>query len=157
MFRRPLAAKAAAGKNLSPESAKWTWKMPLQIELSLSVNLPRPWARVSSSAQTTTNAVPPSSLGLGSPARLGKLLQRNAVPPALSEQAPLVPMSLMLVMTVSLGWTQEAPPSVDSSSLSWSGDASQLHHAVITLPLASKAGLVPLPHSLVTLIMSDAP
>src|SRR3984893_18686903 len=163
MFRRPFAAKAAAGKNLSPESEKSTWKKlnpvgPPHVEPALSEIRPRPWASVSSSAQTTTNAVPPSSAGVGSPARLGKLLQRKAVPPALSEHAPSgEPISLMFVMTVSLGWAQEAPPSVDSSSLSWRGEVSQLHHAAIRSPLASKAGLVPLPHRLAMLMLSEPP
>src|SRR5579859_6300097 len=163
MFRRPSAAKAAAGKNLSPASWKSTPKKanpvgPPHDEPALSVMRPRPWAMVSSSAQTTTNACPPSSEGLGSPARLGKLLQRNAVPPAFSAHALSgSPISLMFVMTVSLGCTQEAPPSVDSSSLSCRGEVSQLHHAAIASPLASNAGLVPLPHRLAMLMLSEPP
>src|SRR5712691_11323629 len=162
MFRRPSGAKAAAGKNLSPWSEKSTWKKlkpvgPPQVEPSSSEIRPRPCARVSRSSQTTTKAVPPSSAGLGSPARLGKLLHRKAVPPLLSEQVASVPTSLTLVTTVSLGWSHEAPPSVDSSSLIWRGDVSQLHHAAISSPLALKAGLVPLPHRLAMLMLSEAP
>src|SRR2546421_5955767 len=167
MLRRPLGEKAAQGKNLSPASARSPLKAlkpagPPQVEPPSSEMTPRTWARPPSRlSQTTTNALPPSSLGLGSPTRLGKLLQRNAVPPRLSSQKPWpvpepsAPTLLMSVMRGSIVWLHEAPPSEDSSCLS-SPAWSQLHQATISSPLASKAGLVPLPHRLSGKLMALA-
>ena len=160
MLRRPSRAKAAQGKNLSPSSPRSARKAlnpvgPPQVEPPSSEITPWTWVRTSLLSQTTTNALPPSSPGLGSPARLGKLLQRKAVPPKWSEQVPSVPTSATSVMSGSMVWLQEAPPSVDSSSLSWLA-WSQLHQATISSPLASKAGLVPLPHRLSGKLMAFA-
>jgi hypothetical protein len=57
-------------------------------------------------ANTATKALPPASDGLGSPARLGKLLHRNAEPPKFSAHAPLgplLPISVTPEITVLFG------------------------------------------------------
>src|SRR2546429_8190275 len=94
MLRRPLGEKAAQGKNLSPASAKSPLEAlklagPPQVEPPSSEMTPRTWARPPSRlSQKTTNALPPSPMGLVSPTRLGELLKRNADLPRLSSQQP---------------------------------------------------------------------
>src|SRR5438045_1485207 len=74
-------------------------------------------------AHVATNAWLPASPAFGSPASDGKLLQRKAVPVVAvsSLHAPVNGFSIgfSALTTVSLGAVQEAPPSVDSSSLTF--------------------------------------
>ena len=109
----------------------------------------------SSLANTTKKAVPPASAGLGSPARLGKLLQRNTVPPAFRSQPDssraLTPE--MMVLEEAVQW---APPSVESSSSMLKAPL-QSSQATMASPLASNAGEVPLPQSGTMLMESALP
>src|SRR5438094_3906576 len=117
MFSRPSGANATHGKNLSPKLSK-VMKSKLQhgppfqvaLETVASVVL-KPWicetlavlpfcVVASSFAHTTTKAWPPWSAGLGSPARLGKLLQRNVVPLLAvlrSHTLPVLPVEVVLM------------------------------------------------------------
>src|SRR5947208_9551423 len=77
---------------------KWKPKPdpPFQVEPSSVVESPISWDTFAvwlfcvverTSDHTTKNAVPPASALLASPARLGKLLQRNCEPPAFRRQS----------------------------------------------------------------------
>src|SRR5436305_15118792 len=110
---------------------KWKPKPdpPFQVEPSSVVESPISWDTFAvwlfcvverTSAHTMTNAVPPASELLGSPARLGKLLQRKAEPPLFSKQSAAFGSSapasgLVVVIWWSIPVLQVRPPSVESS------------------------------------------
>src|SRR5205823_14722817 len=95
---------------------------------------------------TTTNAVPPASPAFGSPASAGKLLQRKAVPvvAVARKHSPLngLLIALKFETTVSFGWVQSWPPSVESSSPIQS-PLLRSYQAALRSPFASKPMLDP--------------
>src|SRR3989442_720551 len=106
-----------------------------------------PWVVESTCAQRTANPRVPRPPTFGLPARAGKLLQRNAVPPPFMKQFPPGPLPAIPVkveISVSDDAGHVAPPSGESSSKTcW--PLLQLYHATISSPAASNPGEVPLP------------
>src|SRR5919197_2331866 len=150
MFRRPsVCEKLAHGKNLSPRPLLLPKNAKPQfpaVVVGLTVERPWIWAMFESTfAQTTANACVPTPPTLGLPARLGKLLQRNAEPPPFRAHDPVngLPISLMFVMVMSEPG-QVAPPSGENSSRSFGTPPVRSYQATINSPAASKAGLDPL-------------
>lgn len=113
-----MGEKLAAGKNLSPKplnamKSKLQQAPPFQVAPSFTVDNPMswdtfavwpPWVVDRTSAQTTTNAVPPASPLLGSPASVGKLLQRKALPPLSRKQSAAVFCSAPSIGLVVVIW-----------------------------------------------------
>src|SRR2546428_7727905 len=127
MFSRPsVTEKLAHGKNLSPKLAKPPRKAKPQVaDVIVGLTVEMPWISamlcvtllcviVSTSAQTTRNAVAPTPPMFGLPARLGKLLQRKDEPPPLRKHDPGkgFPIASTPVIVTS-GPGQGAPPSVE--------------------------------------------
>src|SRR4051794_13787056 len=97
-------------------------------------------------------AVPPASALFGSPARVGKLLQRNAEPPWFNKQSAALGSSapasgFVVAIRVSCGAVQLTPPSPETSSYIELTPPLQSAQATISSPLALNAAEVPLPHS----------